>query len=48
VRKATWRKVNKRLVLSGDAPALEAAALALWGAAQKAESIYETRGLVTL
>jgi hypothetical protein len=34
VRKAVWRKVNKRLVLSGDAPALEAAALALWGAAQ--------------
>lgn len=33
-RKAEWRKVNKRLVLSGDAPALEAAALAMWGAAQ--------------
>jgi hypothetical protein len=29
VRKATWRKVNSRLVLSGDAPALEAAAMAL-------------------
>lgn len=32
VRKATWRKVNKRLVLSGDAPALEAVALAEYGA----------------
>lgn len=32
VRKALWQKVNKRMVLSGDAPALEAVALALWGA----------------
>jgi hypothetical protein len=32
VRKAVWKTVNKRLVLSGDAPALEAATLALWGA----------------
>lgn len=31
-RKAMWRKVNNRMVLSGDAPALEAAALALYGA----------------
>lgn len=30
VRRAKWRKANNRLVLSGDAPALEAVALALW------------------
>jgi len=38
VRKAVWRKVNSRLVLSGDAPALEAAALALWGTQQTEEA----------
>lgn len=41
VRKAVWRKVNSRLVLSGDAPALEAAALALWGANQTPEEAPE-------
>jgi hypothetical protein len=32
VRKAEWRNVSKRLVLSGDVPALESVALALLGA----------------
>ena len=41
VRKAVWRKVNSRLVLSGDAPALEAAGLALWGSQQTSEEAPE-------
>jgi len=41
VRKATWRKVNNRLVLSGDAPALDVAAMALWGANQASTDVWE-------
>lgn len=39
MRRATWRKANNRLVLSGDAPAVEAAALALYGARNSVDEL---------
>jgi hypothetical protein len=44
VRKATWRKVNNRLVLSGDAPALEAVALALHASSKPAREFWGAIG----
>jgi hypothetical protein len=44
VRKATWRKVNKRLVLSGDPPALEAVALALHAVKQPTREFWGAIG----
>jgi phage terminase large subunit-like protein len=49
---AGWRKVggDRRTFArrSGDISMLEAVTLALWGAQQNTESIYESRGMVTL